>query len=130
MKNIYSSFIIFLALVIAIVFSLKYLNKTCEKFEVASKNLEDYISSEAWEDAYTASYEFLNQWQDTYKTMSIIVHHSELDPINSEAYRMIQFVKCKNKDESMASVHTIKLLIMHIKDSEKINFQNIFWIRY
>ncbi|MDF2881344.1 MAG: hypothetical protein K0R54_1901 [Clostridiaceae bacterium] len=126
MKNIYSSFIIFVVLIFTIVFSLKYLNKTCEKFEVASKNLEDYISSEAWEDAYTASYEFLNQWQDTSKTMSIIVHHSELDPINSEAFRMIQFVKCKNKDESLASVHTIKLLIRHVMESEKINFQNIF----
>lgn len=125
MKNIYSSFIIFLAIIVMIVFSVKYLNKTCERFEVASKDLEDCISSEAWEDAYSLSYEFLNQWEESSQTMSIIVHHSEIDPINSEAFRMIQFVKCKNKDESLASVHTIKLLIRHIKDSEKINFQNV-----
>jgi len=125
MKNIVASFIIFFALLISIIFSISYLNKTCITLENLDTKLENYIESSSWEDAYGTSLKLMEDWDKYSKVISVFVNHAEIDNINSELWKLTQYVKCKNSDESLASVHIIKFYLRHITNMEKVNIQNI-----
>lgn len=54
-----------------------------------------------------------------------MVHHSEVDNMNNELWKLTQYTKFNNKEESLASVHVIKFLLKHIIEMERINITNI-----
>lgn len=125
MKNIVSSFIIFFTLLISIFFSINYLNKSCTTLENLDSKLENQIESNSWEYAYGTSLKLMEDWDKYSKVISVFVNHAEIDNINSELWKLTQYVKCRNSDESLASVHTIKFYLRHITELEKVNIQNI-----
>lgn len=126
MKNILASFCIFILLISLMLFSINYLNKTCKTFETQSSNLEEITDEEKWDESYDLSLKLLNDWNEKSKTICMFVHHQEIDNINNEIWKLTQYTKLKNKDESMASIHVIKFLLNHINDLEKVNIENIF----
>ena len=126
MKAVYASIILFSVLIISIIFSIGYLNKTCDELSNIDINMENAIKNDSWEKAETFSKRFTNKWEKTSNEISVYVNHKEMDNINVELWKLTQYVKCQNKDESLASVHTIIFFIDHIKNMEKVNIQNIF----
>lgn len=125
-KNVYISFIFFIFIIFAAFFSIKYLDRVCIKFTKLTDQLETSINNDQWEKSYKTSLEFFNSWQKYSDKISVFVHHAEIDNINMEIWKLTQYVKEKNKDESLASVHVLKFLLEHIADMERINLQNIF----
>lgn len=125
MKNVLSSFILLVIMLIFMFFSVKYLGKTCYTLTSDASTLEAQISKESWDKAYKTSLKFMKDWKEDSKLVSIFVHHQEIDDINNEVWKLTQHVKCENKDEALASIHAIKFLISHIIDLEKINIQNL-----
>lgn len=125
MKKSMIAFSIFISLVIVITFSLSYLKRNSQKFEKKCDQLEDLIVQEQWEEAYNSSVKLFEQWQKESSKFSIFVHHSEIDNINNEAFKLIIYVKCQDKTESLASLHSMKLFLQHIYDIEKVNLQNV-----
>lgn len=125
MKNIVYSFTIFFAVLISIFFSINYLNKTCNNLETLDSKLENYIENASWENAYGTSLKLMADWDKYSKVISVFVNHAEIDNINNELWKLTQYSKCKNTDESLASVHVIKFYLKHIMEMEKVNIQNI-----
>lgn len=125
MKNVIASFTIFIALILVILFSINYLNKTCNSFQQLSTNLEEITDDENWEESYKLSLKLLNDWNAKSKTICMFVHHQEIDNINNEIWKLTQYTKTKNKDETLASIHVIKFFLNHIADLEKVNIENI-----
>ncbi|MCR1935130.1 DUF4363 family protein [Clostridium tepidum] len=101
------------------------LNTTCINFMNQCNELEELVSSEYWEKAYGKSLKLFNNWQNDHFVISIVINHSEIDNINNELWKLTQYVKCKNKDESLSSIHVVKFLLEHIINMEKINIENI-----
>jgi len=126
MKNLLISVVIFLTMITAIFFSTTYLSRTCANLIKTTATLEAQITNEKWEDAYNTSMELTSKWMDYCTKLSIFVDHEEIDNIDNELWKLSQYTKCKNKDESLAGVHVIKFFINHITNMEKINLQNIF----
>lgn len=126
MKTVYTSIILFCILILSIVLSIKYLNRTCDELNNIDSNIEKSINTDAWESTDIYSKQFLNKWEKTSNEISVFVDHKEMDNINVELWKLTQYINCRNKDESLASIHTINFFIKHIKNMEKINFQNIF----
>lgn len=126
MKSIVASFIIFIVMVISIFFSINYLNQVCTKLEGLDIQIERNIDNGDWTKAYDNSLKFLKQWDNYSKKISVFVDHEEIDNINNELWKLTQYTKVKNKDESLASNHVIKFFLDHIADMEKVNLQNIF----
>jgi hypothetical protein len=125
-KNVYISFIFFIAIVLAAFFSIRYLDGVCMKFTKLTDELETSINENKWDTSYKTSLEFFDDWQKYSDKISVFVHHAEIDNINMELWKLTQYVREKNKDESLASVHALKFLLEHIDKMERINMQNVF----
>jgi hypothetical protein len=126
MRNVWISFGIFLVMIVGIYISLNYLNSTCAKFENDSSKLETLINDGKWDDADKLSNELFYEWEDKSKTLSIFINHMEIDAMNNEMLKLTQYVKCKSKDEALASNHAVKFYSKNITSLQKINIQNIF----
>lgn len=126
MKNVFISLCIFVVIIIAMSFSIRYLNTTCSKLETNADKLEDLLNDEKWDEAYTLSNDLYDQWEKQYTIMPIFINHSEIDNLNNEIMKLTQYVKCKNKEESLASDHAIKFYLDSLKSLQKITIQNIF----
>lgn len=126
MKNIFISVIVFVVILFSAYFSIRYLNSICTKLTKMDDQLENYVNNEDWDKSYKVSLEFFENWEHYRDKISVFVHHGEIDNISMELWKLTQYVKCRNKDESLASIHSLKFLMKHISDMEKVNFQNIF----
>ncbi|WP_123054790.1 DUF4363 family protein [Clostridium sp. JN-1] len=126
MRNVIISFTLFICMLILNMFSVMYLNKVCNELQSLNSTIESQINSGSFDNAYNTSIEFLNKWDKYSNTISIFVDHAEIDNINNELWKLTQYTKCKNKDESLASAHVLKFFLEHIADMEKVNVQNIF----
>lgn len=126
MKSIFYSSIVFLLLIISINFSIKYINNICMKYLKITYALEEIVQKEDWKGAYDLSCNFVTNWNTDSPKLSVFIHHGDVDEISTELLKLTQYTKNQNKDESLPNIHVIKLLLKHIINSEKINFQNIF----
>jgi hypothetical protein len=126
MKNLIASFIIFIVMVSTVFFSINYLNSACKKLNVLNTQIEKSIEEDSWNEAYDKSLKLLDTWDGYTRKLSVFVNHCEIDNLNNEIWKLTQYTKCHNKDESLASNTLIKFLFEHIVNMEKINMQNIF----
>lgn len=125
MRNLIMSIALFFAVLLLASFSLRHLKEIENHMLRLTTRIEIEVSEKEWKDAYDSSIEFLETWEKESKIIAIFVHHEELDNINNEIWKLTQYTKCEDRDDSLASVHTLKFLIKHIINLEKINMQNI-----
>lgn len=126
MKNSIISLIIFILMLSTMFYSVNYLNKVCTKIEKTSNQLEEMLNQEQWEEAYQVSKDMLEEWKKYHTIIPIFANHAELDNLNNEMLKLTQYIKCKNKDESLASTHVIKFFLESLIELQKVNLQNIF----
>lgn len=126
MKNYIVSFLIFIVLIICICFSINYLDKSCTKLKSTSENIENVIDEGDYGSSYNLSIKLMDDWQKYSDVISIFTDHLEIDNINSEIWKLTQYTKCRNRDESLASIHNIKLMLKHIMELENVNIKNVF----
>jgi len=125
MKNVVISLIIFIIMIICIVISLNYLNKATDDLRKLNDEIELYITDNDWDKAYKSSIEYTEKWRDYSEKLKLFVDHQEMDQIEIELWKLPQYIKEKNKEESLASIHVLKFLIDHISELEKVSMQNI-----
>ncbi|MGF7145509.1 Cu/Ag efflux protein CusF [Anaerotaenia torta] len=126
MKNIVISLMISVIMIMAMSFSIKYLNKVSQDLGRLNDEIEHYIADDNWDEAYKASIDFTEKWIDYSKKIKLYLNHQEIDNIEMELMKLPQYIKEMTKDESLASVHVLKFLVDHISELEKIKLQNIF----
>ncbi len=126
MKNIVISLMISVIMILAMSFSIKYLNKVSQDLGRLNDEIEHYIADDNWDEAYKASIDFTEKWIDYSKKIKLYLNHQEIDNIEMELMKLPQYIKEMTKDESLASVHVLKFLVDHISELEKIKLQNIF----
>lgn len=126
MKNVIISFTIFIVILIAMTFSISYLNKASSNLQKLNDEIEQCIADNQWDKAYNISMDYTERWEKYTKVVKLFVNHQEIDNIEIELSKLPQYIKQNTKDESLASVHVLKFLVSHISNLEKINIQNIF----
>lgn len=126
MKNVVISLILFIVMIVGITFSLKYLNKASHDLGNLSDEIEQSITDNNWDKAYKSSIEYTEKWKDYAKKIKLFLDHQEMDKIETELWKLPQYIKEETKDESLATVHVLKFLVDHISELEKVNIQNIF----
>ncbi|MBB6630848.1 DUF4363 family protein [Clostridium algidicarnis] len=126
MRNMIISFSLFVVMILTMIFSIGYLNKTCKSLLEDCDKLEEDIAAENWNNIYEDSIDFLHKVQKDSKPLSIFIDHQELDNMSNELYKFTQYTKWENKEEALASLHVVKFYINHIQELQKINAQNIF----
>jgi hypothetical protein len=113
-------------MIVAIIFSINYLNSVSLKLQKLNDDMEQYITEDNWDKAYKSSMTFVKEWENHSKIIKAFINHQELDNVELELWKLPQYVKEETKDEALASVHVLKFLLSHISNLEKINLQNIF----
>lgn len=126
MKNVVISFGLFFAMIIGIFVSINLINSHCTHLQNLNSSLESYILKENYEDAYNLSLDYVAEWEKTSKFLTIYIHHEDTDHMDSELLKLTQYIKMKDKSESLATVHSMKYLIDHIMSHEKVSISNIF----
>ncbi|MBV1821882.1 DUF4363 family protein, partial [Coprococcus sp. MSK.21.13] len=107
MKNVFISFIIFISMLFSILFSVKYLNQVYSNINSLNLQLENHIVTEDWENSYKLIQSIDINWSDYSRKLFMFVNHQEIDSISSELKKLSQYILCENKDESLASLHSI-----------------------
>lgn len=125
MKNVIISFSIFAIMLIFMILSLNYLTKISTELYNTNNNIEKAINEEKWDKSYKATLDLLDKWNNYSDKISIFVHHEEIDTINIEIWKLTQYTKEKNKDESLSAIHVVKHIMKHIESLERVNIQNI-----
>jgi hypothetical protein len=126
MKNVLAAFSLFIIMIIGIFLSTNYINQKSDHLQDLNSTLENYITKEDYDNAYKLSIDYIAQWKKTSKVLTIYMHHEDLDHINNEVLKLTQYLKVKDKSESLATVHAMKYLIAHIMDHENVSISNIF----
>ena len=125
MKNIMAAFSLFFVMIIGIFFSTNFINHSCANLQALNSSLESYVANEDYGNAYNISLDYIAQWKKTSKTLTLFIHHEDLDHVSNEVLKLTQYIKVKDKSEALATVHAMKYLINHIIDHEKVSINNI-----
>lgn len=126
MKNIVITIILFSAMIFTCLISVRYLNKVSYNMYSSNNSIKSYISNENWSEASKLSEKFSKDWDMYCDNFSLFVNHTLIDDISIEEHKLQEYTKCQNKDEALASSHSIEFLIERVRKLEKINIQNIF----
>ena len=126
MKNVIASFCIFIALIAFMTWSIIFLNKVTIELERKNDLIEDLVNENKWEESYEEVLSLLDFMNSNASKMSIFINHQEMDLIEGEIYRLTQFVKTENLDETLSSLHYIKFSVDTIQKHQKVNIKNIF----
>jgi len=76
MRNMIISFSLFVVMILTMIFSIGYLNKTCKSLLEDCDKLEEDIAAENWNDIYEDSIDFLHKVQKDSKPLSIFIDHT------------------------------------------------------
>ncbi|MFA9397502.1 MAG: DUF4363 family protein [Clostridiaceae bacterium] len=126
MKRLIFPIFLFFSMILFIVLGTNFSNNSCKELKGISNKMEIMIENNQWDECYNTSIKLLDTWKISSKYLSIFINHSEIDSVNTEIWKLTQYTKFKNKDESLACIHTIKFLMEHIKNIQKPSLQNIF----
>ncbi len=125
MKKVILPFVLFLAMLVGLYYSTKYINSTCDKLSEIAHETESSIAFEQWDDAYINSMVLLTSYEKDMSIVTLFLNHEELDIIYNETLKLTQYTKEEDKTHSLSSIHLVKSLIEGIKEGQKITLRNI-----
>lgn len=113
-------------MVLFMIFSVHYLKIIDSKLIYSSDQIEKSLESNSFDKAGDFLKQFKIDWNKYSNKMTLFTNNNEIDDINLELSRLNQYIKFKNKEESLASINSIKSIIKSISDMERLSVQNIF----
>lgn len=133
MKKTIFSVILFLALFGFVFFSHNLLMKVCKTEFNYCNTIENCInkidkddkSSPEWDIADKTASELMTYVEKYYGILSVYISHENLDLLDSETSRLVEYIKEKDKVESLVSISTIESHIKNIKSLQEVRIKNI-----
>ncbi len=133
MKKTIFSVILFLALFGFVFFSHNLLMKVCKTEFNYCNTIENCINkidkddttSPEWDIAAKTASELMTYVEKYYGILSVYISHENLDLLDSETSRLVEYIKEKDKVESLVSINTIESHIKNIKSLQEVRIKNI-----
>lgn len=125
-KSTITSCVLFLLLLISATFSSFYLHNFCVDFSNKYDELEELIVDENWDESYNYVIELLEETSKKGKLTAVIINHQEVDNLELELYTLTQYVKNKNLDLSLSTLHRMKFDLENIRKLNEFTLENIF----
>ncbi len=126
MRNIVIAFILFLILIAFMVTSTNKTHDFLNEIIETCDNLEELINDENWETAYDIANKFHKKIDKKTSEMSLYLNHQQVDDITHELYGLTQYIKEKEKADSLAGVHSVKHSAKVVRELQKFSLENIF----
>jgi hypothetical protein len=99
--------------------STKYL--LSELYEV-----EQHINKNEWDIAYQKVLNLNKDWEKTENMWSLFINHHEIDSIAVSLKTANEYIKTKDKTQTLGALSSLKHYISHIPEMEYVNLKNIF----
>jgi len=87
--------------------------------------VEQCISTQKWQAAQNELDTAQQRWDKNKDWWTVLLDHQDIDTIDISIKRLEKYIEAQDVSLSMGEVSTLKLLVDHIFDTEKFNFQNI-----
>lgn len=104
----------------------KYLDTSTRKLLDQIALMEEWINKGEWGLANDAAVELNKSWEETENIWTIFTNHHEIDNISFTLKNTIEYMKLKEKADSLAYLASLKHYISHIPEMERIVIKNIF----
>lgn len=103
-----------------------YLENSTVKLLNQITDLEKSINMNEWERANDIVAELNDDWDKNENIWTIFINHHEIDSISITLENAIEYIKLKDKPDSLASIASLRHYISHIPEMERIVIKNIF----
>lgn len=104
----------------------RYLDTSTDKLINQIIELEASINKNEWEKANDIVIKLNDDWEKTENIWTIFTNHHEIDSISITLKNTLEYIKLKDKTDSLASLSSLKHYISHIPEMEKVVIKNIF----
>lgn len=103
-----------------------YLEKSTEKFIKQITELEGFIEKDDWDRANKLTLKLNEDWEKSEKIWTIFTNHHEIDSISITIKNALVYITLRDKQDSLASLASLRHYINHIPEMEQIVIKNIF----
>lgn len=119
--------IIFLVAVIIIggCLTLYALDSESQRLDADLSRLEGEIKNQNWDAAEKELEEFHRKWDKTSTLWSMLIDHYEIDNIELALSELVSYVKTRDKNEALAQMSSLRVLIKHIPEKEAFSLKNV-----
>lgn len=125
MKNTIVSIILFITVIGFVSFAHNELIDLCDAINIDSERIEELINEDNWDKAYEESVSLLSKLKDESLVSSMYINHVELDQLVDNTVLVTVNVKCKAKNDALASLHVVKYNSNRIKEMQNPKLRNI-----
>lgn len=89
------------------------------------KKAEVLLQSKQWDEASSVIDDAYDSWLGAKNWWAVFLNHSTLDSIEISYQRLQQFALTQDVSQSLAELHTLKILLENIPESESLRLNNI-----
>lgn len=125
MKNTIVSFLILFILLIFVFIGNKNLMSLCNDSLNLSNDIETSLNNDDWNEALNKAKLLKTIISTDFKTLSIYINHQDIDSLNTEIVKLIDFIKIKNLPDALSCLSTIRCLAEYIGELQQVNLTNI-----
>lgn len=102
-----------------------YIQKSADSLVQRIDSVEELILLDKWDDGRQEMLRIEEEWKNTKKLWSVLLHHQEIESIDITLKRAEKFVMGKNSLHGIGELSALRLLFEHISDTEILSLQNI-----
>ncbi|NLN49464.1 MAG: DUF4363 family protein [Clostridiales bacterium] len=125
MKQLILSIIIVVVILSLGVFTIKTIGKEAENLNTLLIEIENSVYDDNWAEANIVSESIEELWDKYKKEWPMLIDHLEIDNLSSKLAELRAYITSSNKDETLAKVAALKILVKHIPEKESFIIQNI-----
>ncbi|WP_027309242.1 DUF4363 family protein [Caloramator sp. ALD01] len=103
-----------------------FLNNTSYSLLNSIRVIQLNIEHDNWDVSYNEIMKLKSEWEKDKKIWSALIHHDEIDKISENMELLIEYIKAKDKTNSLSHIAVLKNYIEHIPELDKLSLQNIF----
>ena len=103
-----------------------YIHKSADSIVQKLNLVEELIQGEKWQEAEFELTKMEEEWEETKKMWSVLLHHQEIDSIDISLKRVEKYIQGESSVLGLGELSALRLLVDHISDTESLSIQNIF----
>ncbi|WHH58912.1 DUF4363 family protein [Petroclostridium sp. X23] len=125
MKTFKFSMILLVLIILSTIWYIHSLNNVSNQLVTEIDKLEDIIKTDNWDQAEKQLDHIQEEWDKTEKWMATLIDHEEIDSIRLTLARLSQYIHYRKTPDFMAESASLKLLIKHLPEKERISLGNL-----
>lgn len=103
-----------------------FLNNTSYSLLNSIYVIQFNIDNENWDISYNEIVKLKSEWEKNKRVWSALIHHDEIDKISENLELLTEYIKAKDKTNSLSHIAVLRKYIEHIPEMDKLSLENIF----